>query len=138
MSEFRVSAGAAVVAALAVFATLNSYSVSQAVSAQYPDAYGVAAAEQRFAGALELLPRSAFIGYMSDLPMDQNAGVAAFLAAQYAVAPRALAPAANSQTEWVVGNFSRAADFAALGARSGLVMLRDFGNGVVVYRRVKR
>jgi hypothetical protein len=37
----------------------------------------------------------------------------------------------------VVGNFARAADFTALGAQSGLTMVRDFGNGVVVYRRPK-
>lgn len=88
-------------------------------------------------GALKILPASGVIGYMSDLPLDQNAGTAAFLAAQYAVAPRALMPEGKAQTEWVIGNFSRSADFAAVGAQHGLTMVHDFGNGVVVYRKAK-
>ena len=125
------------VAALALLASLNSYQISQDMAARYPDPYGVAAAEQRFAGALEILPGATRLGYISDLPFSDNAGVSAFLAAQYAVAPRALLPLEGSGAEWVVGNFGRAADFAALGARSGLRLVRDFGNGVVVYRRSK-
>jgi len=137
MPGIRAPIGALSVAALAVFASLNSYQVSQQVAERYPDAYGVAAAQQRMEGALKILPASGLIGYLSDMPLGQNAGTAAFLAAQYAVAPRALAPVGQSQTEWAIGNFSRAADFAALGAQAGLTMVRDFGNGVVVYRRTK-
>jgi len=136
MSAIRSSIGAVGVAALAVFASLSSYQVSQQVAARFPDAYGVTGAEQRMAGALEILPATGVVGYLSDLPLNQNAGTAAFLAAQYALAPRALV-ADPSKTEWVVGNFSRATDFAALGMQSGLSMVRDFGNGVVVYRRIQ-
>jgi hypothetical protein len=133
----RASIGALAVASLALLGSMNSYQVSRELAARYPDAYGVAAAERRFEGALEILPPSAVVGYISDLPMSQNAGITAFLAAQYAVAPRGLVPLDRSRTEWVVGNFARAADFTALGAQSGLTMVRDFGNGVVVYRRPK-
>lgn len=134
MSEIRITAGAIAVAALALAASLNSYQLSQQAAAS-PDTYGVAAAESRMEQALSILPGSATIGYLSDLPADQNAGMAAFMAAQYAVAPRALVPIDKAQTEWVIGNFARSAAFAALGARSGLTVVRDFGNGVVIYRR---
>lgn len=138
MPRIPAPVGAAIVAALAVFATLNSYSISKAVSAQYPDAYGIARAEPRFAAALPALPPAPVLGYISDLRTDDNAGQAAFLAAQYSVAPRALAPAAQSHTEWVIGNFSRAVDFAAIGAQSGLTMVHDFGSGIILYRRTGR
>ena len=136
MSDSRALTGALIVAVLAVFGALASYQTSQTYAAQYPDAYGVARADQRFADALKLLPGSGTIGYMSDLKDSDNAGVAAFLAAQYAVAPRALAREA-SKAEWVLGNFAHPADFAAIGAKAGLTMVRDLGNGVIVYRRAK-
>ncbi len=136
MPGIRVPAGAAAVAALAVFASLNSYQVSQQVSARFPDAYGVAAAAGRMDGALQMIPPAAVIGYLSDLPFDQPGGAAGFMAAQHAVAPRALVND-KSQGEWVLGNFAHPGDFAALGAEAGLTMVRDFGNGVVVYRRAK-
>lgn len=136
MSESRALWGALIVAVLALAGALSSYQAAENYGEQYPDAYGVARAGQRFAAAVQMLPPSGVIGYLSDLPKSENAGVAAFLAAQYALAPRALTQDATP-TEWVVGNFARPADFAALGAKSRLTVVRDFGNGVVLYRRAK-
>jgi hypothetical protein len=36
---------------------------------------------------------------------------------------------------WVLGNFSQPVDYAGFGAKRGLTLARDFGNGVVLYRR---
>jgi hypothetical protein len=116
---------------------MNSYQVSFADARAYPDRYGVMNAERRFAAAIELLPPTAEIGYISDLPLTDTAGSTAFVAAQYVLAPRGLVLAGRATTEWAVGNFARPGDFGARGAQAGFRMVRDFGSGVVVYRRAK-
>jgi hypothetical protein len=136
-SEGRALAGVMLVAVLAMLASLNSYQISSKVAEQYPDPYGVVAAEGRFAAALEMLPRTATIGYISDLPLTETAGSTAFVAAQYVLAPRGLVLADRQKTEWAVGNFARPGDFAAKGAEAGFTLVRDFGSGVVVYRRTQ-
>jgi hypothetical protein len=125
------------VAALAVLASINSYQFSSVDARAYPDRYGVTAAELRFAPAMELLPRTGVIGYISDLPLTETAGSTAFVAAQYVLAPRGLVLAERAATDWAVGNFARPGDFAAKGAQAGFMLVRDCGSGVVVYRRAK-
>jgi hypothetical protein len=49
------------------------------------------------------------------------------------LAPRLLEKTTNHQQ--VLGNFTRPADFAAIGRQYGLSLQHDFGNGVVLYRR---
>jgi hypothetical protein len=136
-SSARVLTGVCVVVVLAALASLNSYQVSAQAARAYPDPYGVSSAERRFAAAIELLPATDVIGYISDLPLTETAGSTAFVAAQYVLAPRALVLADRQTTEWAVGNFGRPGDFAARGKEAGFTMVRDFGSGVVVYRRIK-
>jgi hypothetical protein len=133
-----VIAGALAVSALAVFASLNSYQVSSQYARQYPDAYGVNAAERRFAALMPRLPASGPVGYVTDLPLSETAGTTAFLATQYVMAPRLLIPLTGRVVpDWVLGNFSQRADFRIAGARYGLVMLGDFGSGVILYHRAQ-
>jgi hypothetical protein len=132
----RVVAGALIVAALAVLASFNSYLVSVANADRFPDPYAVALAETRFAPALPQLPPSAALAYVSDLPVGELAGTTAFLAAQYALAPRMLVVAEGRPTaDWAVGNFSRPSPYAPVGARFGFAMVSDQGNGVIVYKK---
>jgi len=128
----RAAIGAIVVAILAVIAAMRSYDFS---SQQPADPYRVSAGQARFAPALELLPASGVIGYMSDLPLGENAGTVAYMAAQYSVAPRAILPIERAQAEWALGNFARPGNFAERGAQAGYRIVRDLGNGVVIYRR---
>jgi O-glycosyl hydrolase len=120
------------VAVLAVFAAMNSYQVSARYAEQFPDAYGAGRAQLRFAPLLARLPVTAQLGYLTDLDPSSNAYAAAFLAAQYALAPRQLIMLAPGATpEWAVGNFSKPQDYA----RAGYQIVADYGNGVVLYRR---
>ena len=131
-----VTAGALVVGVLGAFGALNSYNVSSNYSGQFPDAYGGGVAQVRFAPLLERVPASATLGYLTDIEPSQKAYGSAFLAAQYAVAPRVLVMAdEKSRPEWAVGNFSRPLDFAAAGAARGYTMTADLGNGVVLFHR---
>jgi hypothetical protein len=134
----RVVAGVLAVAVLAVLASLDSYQVSAANAQRFPDPYGVGLAEQRFATVVQQLPPHATLTYISDLPLNQTAGTTAFLAAQYALAPRPVIPADDHPaTEWGIGNFSRPSDYAPVGAKAGFTMVADFGSGVILYRRAK-
>lgn len=128
----RVSIATLAVAALALLASLSSYQISTQLA---PDPFRITATQDRFASAIEFLPASAVIGYITDMPVKESAGTIAYMTTRYAVAPRALVPAGKIAAEWAVGNFARPADFVAIGAQAGFALVRDFGNGVVVYRR---
>jgi hypothetical protein len=134
-----VTAASLAVGVLGAFGALNSYNVSSAYSEKFPDAYGGGAALTRFAPLLERVPAGAKLGYLTDLDPSQPAYTAAFLAAQYAVAPRMLfLDVAKENPEWAVGNFSKPLDFAAAGSAQGYETVADLGNGVVLYHRVTR
>lgn len=121
---------------LAVYGALNSYEVSAEYARQYPDAYGGELARVRFAPLDARLPSNAELGYFTDLDPSQAAYNPAFLAAQYAVAPRVLLFVdAKTRPEFAVGNFSKPQDYAAAGEARGYGMVADLGNGVVLFQR---
>jgi hypothetical protein len=124
------------VAVLGAAGALNSYQVSASYAQQFPDAYGGERAQTRFAPLLDRVPASATLGYFTDLDGAQPAFAPAFLAAQYAVAPRVLVFVDEKQKpDWAVGNFTKPMDFAAAGDAHGYAMAADLGNGVVLFRR---
>jgi len=140
------------VGVLAVFGALNSFEISQGYSAQYPDAYGGARAEIRFAPLAARTPSGAQLGYITDLDPSQPAYAAAFLAAQYALAPRLLVPlplppargvapgqsaaaTAAGPPEWAAGNFTKPRDYAAAAAPLGYRVFAGLGSGVILFHR---
>jgi hypothetical protein len=134
MPKIRVLAGLIVVAIAAVLASADSL---QLASQLQPDPFGVESATQRFAGVAARLPPSGSVGYISDLPVLGQDGMTAFLAAQYALAPRLLAPVERSSPQQAVGNFSRPTDYAKAGAKAGYALEADLGNGIVLYMKAK-
>ena len=128
-----VRASVLIATALAVIIVFVVDQFERGFQAQNRDPYQVQAQRERFRGVIDALPPSAVAGYITDLePTDRSAAII-FRTAQYELAPRLLQP--GSAQEWVVGNFSRAADFRAFGAGKGLQVVQDYGNGVVLYRR---
>jgi len=124
------------VAALTVFAGMNSYQLSARYAEQFPDAYGVGRAFIRFAPLAERVPVTAQIGYITDLDPNSAAYQAAFLAAQYALAPRELIfPGPGAAPGIALGNFTKPMDFAAAGAAQGYDLTADLGNGVVLFHK---
>jgi len=124
------------VGVLSVFGALNSYQVSTGYAAQFPDAYGGGVAQLRFAPLNARVPATAELGYFTDIDPTLPAYSAAFLAAQYAVAPRVLLFVdAQTQPEWAAGNFTKPMDFAAAGDAKGYTLTADLGNGVVLFHR---
>ena len=121
---------------VAVYGSLNSYQVSAEYARQFPDAYGGDRARIRFAHLDSKLPATTQLGYITDLLPSQSAYTPAFLAAQYAVAPRSLFfldP--KTLPEWAVGNFSKPQDYAATGDAHGYALVADLGNGIILFRR---
>ena len=93
------------------------------------DPYRIGAQEERFAALKRALPANTVVGYVSDV-----SNVPAVLsAAQYGLAPLLVVDSVTR--EWVVGNFSKPLDYAAFGQARQLSLVREFSNGVVLYRK---
>jgi hypothetical protein len=102
----------------------------------------ISAYERRFQAARPMIPARGTVGYLGSpepkgaTPSEANAAALLhfrrYLLAQYALAPVLLVE--NTDPEFVIGNFEVGALPAAPG---GFRVARDFGNGVVVFRRAK-
>ena len=97
------------------------------------DPYQIAAQTVRLEGVRAELPEGVQIGYLTDLDPGSIGDSSMFNAAQYILAPRILKK--DTEEPQVLGNFSRPADFAAIGRRHGLRIEREFLNGVVLFRK---
>jgi hypothetical protein len=84
--------------------------------------------QARFREARRLLPRHGVVGYVSDRPD----AVATYFLAQYALAPLVLERGGARPV--VVGNFFEPERADALAASLGLVLQRDLGAGVMLFR----
>lgn len=89
----------------------------------------VTAYEQRFRQIRNLLPRHGVVGYLSDR-MD---AVKEYYLTQYALAPVVVHQSPDH--DLVVGNFFKAEAAPRLLAAHGLVVARDFGEGLMLLRR---
>jgi hypothetical protein len=134
--QLRVVGVLSVIAVLALWASTDSYAIAHRLSEQRPDPYGAAKAHLRFAPALPLLPPAGPVAYLSDLKLEDNSGIAAYLTAQNALAPRVLVkPGASPGPEYAIGQFSRPLDYGGHAEPHGYRLERDLGNGVVLFRR---
>jgi hypothetical protein len=103
---------------------LESYTVQS-------DPYKAAEQADRLAGAMQTLPATGVVGYISDVA-DSTAALAMFNTSRYALAPRMLVDGVDR--EFVLGNFTKAPDYEAFAREHHLVLLRDFGGGIAVFR----
>lgn len=90
----------------------------------------------RFVPIRALLPPTGMVGYVSDLPpvrdLDQDIYQSSLVLAQNALSP--LKVRTDKRCEWVVGNFDRP-DGARSVKEPSLELVKDAGNGVVLFRR---
>ena len=130
----------AIVAALSVYATLEQYYRTDVINERFPDPYLVGAAQARYGGAAAMLPADAIVGYVSNRKLNNAEGGAMFFGAQYVLAPRILVDWDKvDKDQFVLGNFPPARDVHTTVEQSGklygLRVERDFGDGVVLYRK---
>jgi len=132
-------AALAAVAALSLWASLGFYRSARAFAEANVDRHGIETQQARFRDVLPLLPPSGLVGYLSDVPFGEIRGSTAFYGAQYALAPRILAPISGKhRADWVLGNFAKPVDYDSIAQRYGLVVVGDLGRGLVVFRRAPR
>jgi len=131
----RVAAGVAAAILVCLWGAYQSYRSESAYQHQLPDPYQISAQFVRLGPVLSAVPENSVLGYVTDV--DANVvDWALFGGAEYVLAPRLLAR--GTHHDWVLGNFTRPADFAAFGKSLGLRLQQDYGNGVVLYRKEPR
>jgi hypothetical protein len=85
--------------------------------------------ERRFDGMRPLLPRRGVVGYLSDrMDADEQ-----YVLTQYSLAPLVVLRSPGHAV--VVGNFFEPGTGPALARQHGLVVIRDFGRGLLLLRR---
>ena len=130
---FRIQAAVTVAAVASLWGAIAHYGAESEYQKRNRDPYQIAAQTARMAGVRAATPESATLGYLTDAEPGGVLAAAMFEGAQYALAPRLLRQ--DAAQNLVLGNFSRPADFAAFGQRYSLRLERDFGNGVILFRR---
>jgi hypothetical protein len=130
----RLKAALIAAALLAVWGAMEGFQIETESNAGDP--YMVNLQPARLAGVIEAIPRTAVVGYLSDSQSGSTAALAMFNSALYALAPRLLVEGADR--DWVLGNFTKPADYAAIARERGLEVVRDFGNGVVFFQRARK
>jgi hypothetical protein len=120
--------GLAIAAILSLYSTLDFYGKQTERNKTQKDSYQIGAQEQRFEALKRELGANAVAGYVSDL---SDAGI--LLSTQYALAPVLLVD--NVPYQFVVGNFSRPTDYSEFGRARHLVLVKDFGAGVILFRK---
>jgi len=127
----RTIAGITVSALLSIYGALQFYGEQQERNRLQPDPYKLVDQERRFAPVREMVPPDALVGYVSDLTEQP----ALIRTAQYVLAPRLLV--SRPASDWVVGNFAWPQDFAAFARAHGLILVKEFPDGVILFRRTK-
>ena len=125
----RALLGLGTVALLSLYGTYTFYSQQTERNIVQKDAFQIGAEEQHFAALKRDLAPDAVVGYISDL---NEAGIQ--LAAQYALIPILLVD--RPPGGLVVGSFSRPMDYAEFGRSHGLELIKDYGFGVILFRKV--
>jgi hypothetical protein len=125
----RALLGLGTVALLSLYGSFSFYIQQIERNKIQKDSYQVGSEEQRFEALKKDLPPGAMVGYISDL--GNEAGI--LLVVQYALIPALLVEQPSSGL--VVGSFSRSMDYAEFGRAHRLVLLKDYGYGVTLFRK---
>jgi hypothetical protein len=138
-SSGRVLAACVAVALLALWSTINFYGATAESAGPGADVYKVGDQAARFQDLMSALPAEGIIGYVSDASPSTTLAAALYSSARYALAPRLVTDqSVKPAPEWVIGNFSKPLDVVQFGKDRGLILVRDFGNGAVLYRKQVR
>jgi hypothetical protein len=128
----RVHIAAALAAVLPLWGAAAFYEAHK-IHRTLGDPYMVEAQATRLRGLAAAVPGDAMLGYLSNAEAGSALAQGLFFSARYTLAPRLLREGPGSH--WTLGNFTQPLDYAAFGAPHGLLVERDFGNGVVLFRK---
>jgi hypothetical protein len=141
--RYRVEAGEILVIVLAGYAVFGLLVQSMRVYADLPEKDPVTIHEARIIQLKGSLPSSGEVGYVTTVENDRIfAAEKAFrnveYLAQYALTQYTLAPLIirnSPELPLVVGNFLNGPPPPGFLEQNGLVPLKDFGEGLILYRR---
>jgi hypothetical protein len=134
--SFKATAAVLAIAALTFYGALDNYRLVSQDSRAFDDPYKMNLAAARYQPVEAAAPPGVPLGYISDMTFDTPTGLSAFNGARYALAPRLVVhPSAKITPEYWIGNFSRQLDYKALGEPYDLELIKDLGQGVVLYRK---
>jgi hypothetical protein len=125
----RVKAGVLLITASALFSSVAAC-LNIHIFAQNP-VDTLTLYSRRFEELRKSLPAHGTIGYVSDEAGDEATWD--YYRTQYALAP--LIVEQTTEHDFVVGNFREGGGAGKIPANSGLILLKDFGNGAVVFGR---
>lgn len=93
--------------------------------------------EKRFSELKKALPPHGVVGYLADVYPEKIAvnatAMAGYYAARYSLAPVVIAN--TPQKKLVVGNFHNIKGYPQVYKKNGLVLVRNFNNGLFLLRR---
>jgi hypothetical protein len=95
----------------------------------------ITAFEKRFERLKQLLPSVGVLGYIDDTTDPVNASLQ-YTLTRYAIAPHLLEKSARHKI--VIGNFHQLPPEKALWVDQGLILINDFGDGVLLFSKRQR
>jgi hypothetical protein len=135
----RAWVGVGLACLLSLWLTFRFADEFTAYSRQTPDPWAMARQQARYALLRAELPAPSVVGYYSDVPPGAGKGNLAFFATVYSMAPHLVVEESGGRRmELVVGNFSRRPDLGRLERERGLKLVKDYGGGVMLFRREKK
>lgn len=139
MTEFRYPARIYLLAALLGGMTMV-YSVARLAEAKdYEDTLPFRVQISRLAGVKQRIAGERKVGYLSDLDPEHSTYAQLYFPTQYVLAPTLLVPLEDRPgTKFVLGNFTRKADYTSIGHEHGLEVVAEFPMGVVLYRPIAK
>ncbi len=131
---FRAKAGLLVLAAVAILSNLRLLvELFGDYTSPSRETYGIAGFEGHYEPLRQVLPKRGVVGYITEPSRDpaDPITVAEFYVTQYALAPVIVVNSPNQ--DYVIGNFRTAPQPSYYFDRN-LTLLKDFGNGVALFR----
>jgi hypothetical protein len=145
-SPYRRRAGLLLLVVLTGYAVLNLFWQGVQSYPDLPATDPVSIHEARIAQLLPLLPASGAVGYVTTVENDRIFAaekafenvefLAQYVLTQYTLAPRIVLNSPNLPL--VVGNFIDGPPAPGFLEKNGLVPQKDFGDGLVLYRRERK
>ena len=120
---------------LSLWSTRNFYRFTNDRVRGNADVYLIAAQDRRFREAAFQVCAARTAGYISDQSADVQLGEVMYLRTRYGVAPCLVTEQSVNPQRLVLGNFSRPVDLARFANEHGLKVVRDFGGGVVLFKK---
>ncbi len=92
--------------------------------------------ERRFSALKEDLPTMGRIGYLDSPDLDEWAAKARYYSVQYILSPLIIVD--STDYEFIIGNFPEDLDNTMPDSVNDLILVRDYGNGVFLWKNEDR